>query len=326
MRFILFALFLYFAAFLSRTEAQAERPSGDLAVGSDGTSLVRGQLYNGASMKTMDVLLRSTAFHFLEGKKGLVQNVMMRLVVDFDNERFLTLYGTEQEKTLSDGEIVKSKRFAGAKLLSEKYTYSSFNGFISSEKRTFEKAADHSTLYDLRLVGVTKFPECGSGSDLMPKLLAISSFPDCLVTKMGAKEIEVRRKMLMKNDGITINTLWSFDPKTLTPNSVLRTNNWVKNGFEESIRDYIETIGWETKEGVFVPKIIDQTSVHFDEREPGDESTMYKYDVEETIEFHWFSVNEPLDISRFENVNLNSFKDCFPLLDPRLSGASSLIE
>lgn len=288
-------------------------------------SMLEAMAINAASVQTLDVLVRDEATHDISGDASRYDKVLTRLIIDFPAEKFLVVQFGESS-TISEGEESRRAVRYGAMFDSPHLTQSQFNQ-IGKSKLTFKEALyELPGVVDIRYVGFRSFSAHFCRDLDFDNFLAATRLLDlkCKVQQSGPKSLEVSlHRNFYNSDEISINS-WDFDQEKLVANSYYHAISRLENGERRLYPLARESIEWQEFDGTFVP--ISIKGVHHGSSQDADSDRVFSYEVDVDAQFHWFSVNEPIAEEKFSVEYLNDLSKAFSIVDPALSGATSLVD
>ncbi|MEQ1825458.1 MAG: hypothetical protein ABL921_05905 [Pirellula sp.] len=89
------------------------------------------------------------------------------------------------------------------------------------------------------------------------------------------------------------------------------------------IPEYSHEVDWIEMNGCWVPENL--LAKRSDYYQTGEQNPPLKrYEIHFFVQFHWFSLNTPIDITRFDKNLCSDIKLCRELVDPIKSGATQI--
>lgn len=302
-------------------QALAVQPGDSTATNQEASSYPYALALNAQSVRIFDVLLRAEDFHDISDKEYIRDVTWMRMRMDRENDRFLVVQKVERRMLSGDEGEKRRAIVLGASYDGRTLVYTAFNGKQSGRTTSLENALKHLTLIDIRFVGFKEFPTLFTDHTNFEELVAASKIlTGCNLQTIPGNQVEVSRSVKFLNAPSDSSfDRWRFDTETLMPNTYYSELRRTMDGKPEVYPMCKEEIEWREMSGVFLPQRITGTS----RRTTSDERS-FAYEVERNVQFHWFAANTPLDKSEFSREVISTFRDSFPLIDPTLSGASSI--
>jgi len=202
---------------------------------------------------------------------------------------------------------------------------SDFRGLVNRRHCSLQEALHDVQMIDLRFVGIAPFPR-GFDSRGEFNILMSGLSRGTKIEPVSSGGVIVSRSTPVRSPSkkdvseMSVYESWQFDTQTLTPVKLRREWRTLQDGTPLVVRKNSESITWEEKNNRYIPTLIDklEDSVH-----KLDENARVKYEADNIVQLHWFSVNEPIAEDRFSNTAIETYDAAFKLVDPEFSGADT---
>ncbi len=317
---------LFFKTGFCDGQDPASSTNYSLEMDQEASSYVQAMALNAEALRSSDVLVRFESFHDIGPEQYIRIVTLMRMRMDRLSEKMFVLKRMERRTRQTNEEEQRIVSLEGFQFEDQNLRVTQFTGPVSRKKLSFKDAAIYTSLTDLRFVGLKPFPTRSSPLGSFDEYLAASKIlTKCVLQSVDTKNVEINRSISTVNaPDEFIHTCWRFNTVTLLPSRFRKEIRRKESGMPVVYPTCRESYSWEETNGAFVPTRIDGV-------EPGNLKNVeggkpIKYQIENTAQFHWFSVNEQMDNKLFSADPLDSFGDCFPLLDPKLSNATTIVE
>jgi len=289
------------------------------------SSFLQAMAVNAASVRTFDVLLRQEFTHDISATSFRHVHFLTRMIADFDDERFLVIHFGEVKGTVEGQESHLAVRF-GAHCESGKYRETSFTGRPAIREMDFRNAQlKLIDIVNIRFVGFRQFPVTYSPHFDFDRFVAVTEHLDSLSTaqRIGQRELEVSLKKSFSNSDDVKLQKWVFDQERLIATNYYESISRPENGVPTLYPITRESYQWKEFLGAFVPIKVKAVQSGSELKRESNNVLMYEIDID--ADFHWFTVNESISPERFDPRYLNDASAAFSLVDPKLSGADTLL-
>lgn len=316
---------LALSAFADDRRAE-ESGEGQSAQDRRASSYLYAQMVNADALKSFDVLIRYEAFHDIAPESYIRDEIMLRLRVDFTANKLLAVRRIERrqmEKEVSEDE----KRLVlllGACATDEQTTETNFDGKTKRNSIGMPATMAELELVDVRYVGISSYPRLASRHSTFAQTLAESKAAQGFrITPVNSDRLRISRESLIGNSiddrGLVE---WIFDTTMLVPTSFYSEFSRSVAGKKVRYPRCRESIEWQDADGVIVPVRIVGTELG-EERIGG---KVVKYEVDKTVQFHWFHVNGKVDDESYSAKLIESYDLAFPLIDEDLFETESVFQ
>lgn len=261
---------------------------------------------------------------------------VLRYVVDFDDGKFFVAGMSTYSSSLhAPGGKVEAVKFSG--LVSNGAASRKF--VFPSKPHSFTGSAlvglSSLQIPDPRCVGLAKFPVLFYPDPADPGFERIVASGQLLnpaqtnVLSDGTVEFEVFRPFTTKTRFGTCVTKYQYSLDSLMPKRHSATLAIESAGMRKSFPQFAEVYEWRKLKNIFVPERILQDSVGFYDAPKGLVGTQEikdgeRFNLQTTVTFHWFSLNDVVDDTRFALSSIDNVAEVRRLLDPALSNAESI--
>lgn len=319
-----------------------------MGLGQDASSLLHAVALNNSALRSFDVLIRHEAFQDIASDDYERAVVLKRLRFDWDRDRYLGMTKSISD-TLIDGETEEdvwgtATQMSGFVLVAGVSTAGPVPGRMVTTQGDARSVFARADVPDLRFGGVAEYPQIFVKTGVAG---AFESIEQALSNGNGFTETTLPDGKIRVTHSTPIfgypdqrtTTQWDIAPDSLMPVAHSRAIAFRKpDGSTELKKQYWEQIEWEQRADIYVPVRITSERVssslpkkyrklpmreRLDKaKADGVQATLHP--ISTTVEFHWFSVNEPLDAKDFSKAPLSSAAELEKLVDPIASGATTL--
>lgn len=290
------------------------------------SSYLHAQMINADALKSFDVLIRYEAFHDVGPERYVRHKILWRLRVDFTANKLLAMKSVERRQLNKEVSAEESRQvlLLGGAATSERAFENRFDGKIRKVPVGMPDALEHLEMVDVRYVGLTSFPRAASTHSSFAETLAASKAVQGFQTlPAGSDRLKLYRETPIGNAIADWSyNEWTFDTSALVPTNYYDEIRREIDGKRVTYPICRESIEWKDADGVYVPIRIVGTEgkVELIDGKP------IRYEVDKTVEFHWFSINDKFDDENFSEKLIESYDVAFPLIDEDLFETESVFQ
>ncbi len=300
-------------------------------------SYYNGHCVNCNAWRQFDMLMQVESVADTGTRQLFSEVSLTRYIVDFDRSHlFVASESKYMEGAGAQAQSEEAVRLCGMVTNGKSSRKFVFPGRVHSYTNSFQAGLAALKIPDPRCVGLAAFPVefytdpaapgferiVASGQLLIP---AATSFPSKQTVKF-----EIERELSLKTQrGLSV-TNYEYRLDTLMPERHAVQISLETPAGTKTFPQFTETYQWSEMKNIFVPKRILRDSVGFYEARAGSTGLPgvkdgERYNLETTVTFHWFSLNEPLEDGRFALNALDDIAELSKLLDPKQSKADTLL-
>jgi hypothetical protein len=290
------------------------------------SSYLYAQAVNAEALTSFDVLIRYEAFHDIGPGRSIRDETLLRLRVDFTAKKLLAIRRIERRQmdTGISNEEVHKTIFLGASATQDQTTETLLDGKLKHNAIGMPAAMAELELVDVRYIGFSSYPTIASSQSTFAQLVAESKVVQGFqVTPVSGNRLKLSRESPIGNSvNDTSYNEWTFDTTTLTPTTFYDEIRRDVDGKRVHYPKCRENIEWQDASGVYVPLRIIGMEV---KTVPKDGKPM-RYEIDKTVQFHWFSVNSKLEDDDFSAKLIETYDTAFPLIDEDLFDSESIFQ
>ncbi len=291
--------------------------------------LVHATALNSQAIRQADVLIRVEKMHDVDAENAFTVVNYIRMRVDWDSGRCVALKKGERIDLSSNERTAESTKgrmitFSGVVSNGKSVNVSLQKGISYSSRETLLRELQTLNIPDFRVIGLLRFPtpfaseESVSNFDALVKQLAGTQFSSEVLAD-GTSQVKFGSVSKSRSKEIDTRWTWTFSADTNMPTHL---HDLVLVDGVENQRTFRETITWKKIAEVFVPDTVAGDKLEV----VRNADVLRPYESQYNAQFHWFSVNQPLNDEPFDASILSSFDRIEALVNPTLAKATDINE